>query len=569
MLVYRDHDEIVDGQAFLARCRREAAALAHEASGAAHDAATSLLIDVGMLEAALADRLQPERDGRSPAIERLRAASLAAGRLFHACLRGPELAPPARELVAALAAIEAPPGELALRTPEGYAWYALYPEAYAEAAARFAATAQPRRAVCLGLRSIGTSLSAVAAAALAATGWEVASATLRPRGHVFDRRPVADARLERWIARQAASWFLVIDEGPGLSGSSLAGTADWLESLGVLAERIVFLPGYRPDPDRLLDEKARWRWRRQAIHHVTTETALAGALPWRADAPELSGGAWRALLYAREEDWPAVRPGWERRKFLSAADDGRQALHRFAGLGRFGARARRRAEILAEAGFTAPVLGLKRGFLALTFLPGSPFRPRMADGALSSFAARYLGYLGRRFGTGRPARPEELVALIVTNAPEALGKPLPFEPERLLRHAAGLPPAEAVALDARVQAHEWLRTPAGLLKTDALDHHADHGWPGPADIAWDVAGFGIELGLDDAARRAFAEMVAAHLNDPGLPSRLPFYTVAYLACRVGQCADEGDDAEGRRLRAAGAGYRSELARSLLRLAAVI
>ena len=49
------------------------------------------------------------------------------------------------------------------------------------------------------------------------------------------------------------------------------------------------------------------------------------------------------------------------------------------------------------------------------------------------------------------------------------------------------------------------------------------------DIAWDVAGFGAEFGLPD---KVLADW-ASSLGDPGLPIRLPFYRVAYLAFRLG------------------------------------
>ena len=49
------------------------------------------------------------------------------------------------------------------------------------------------------------------------------------------------------------------------------------------------------------------------------------------------------------------------------------------------------------------------------------------------------------------------------------------------------------------------------------------------DIAWDVAGFGAEFGIPD---KVLADW-ASSLGDPGLPIRLPFYRVAYLAFRLG------------------------------------
>ena len=68
------------------------------------------------------------------------------------------------------------PESIRVKRPEGYAFYALYPEAYLEAAAL-----GPRRENIrvIGIRSIGTGLAAMVAAALGAP----APATVRPAGH--------------------------------------------------------------------------------------------------------------------------------------------------------------------------------------------------------------------------------------------------------------------------------------------------------------------------------------------------------------------------------------------------
>jgi hypothetical protein len=53
---------------------------------------------------------------------------------------------------------------------EGYAYYALFPETYAATAKRFWAGARPPRVAVIGIRSIGTSLSAIVVEALRARG---------------------------------------------------------------------------------------------------------------------------------------------------------------------------------------------------------------------------------------------------------------------------------------------------------------------------------------------------------------------------------------------------------------
>jgi hypothetical protein len=56
-----------------------------------------------------------------------------------------------------------------------------------------------------------------------------------------------------------------------------------------------------------------------------------------------------------------------------------------------------------------------------------------------------------------------------------------------------------VELDGRMLPHEWLITEAGYKKTDALDHHDDHFFPGAQDIAWDLAGAAVEFRMSPDA----------------------------------------------------------------------
>jgi hypothetical protein len=71
------------------------------------------------------------------------------------------------------------------------------------------------------------------------------------------------------------------------------------------------------------------------------------------------------------------------------------------------------------------------------------------------------------------------------------------------------------------------------MKADALDHHADDFFPGPRDIAWDVAGTIDEIGLDAGRRRQFVARYKARSADRTIANRLCFYEAAYLAYRLG------------------------------------
>ncbi|MFP2899709.1 hypothetical protein [Corallococcus sp. 4LFB] len=133
---------------------------------------------------------------------------------------------------AALALLESiEQGELPARVtpkePEAYAHFALYPELYLEAA-RASRLPVSKRAV--GVRSIGTGLACIVAAGL---GTSTPPITARPVGPPFERQlrsgPLLTHELEAMAHADAVA---IVDEGPGLSGSSFGAVADVLEARG-------------------------------------------------------------------------------------------------------------------------------------------------------------------------------------------------------------------------------------------------------------------------------------------------------------------------------------------------
>src|SRR6185312_3094182 len=241
---------------------------------------------------------------------------------------------------------------------EGLRYYALWPAAYAESARDWMAASVGRQPVwVLGLRSMGSILAPVAAAALAEDGCEVQMSTLRPTGHPFDRRLCPEERLQAaW--RRFKGAFLIVDEGPGLSGSSFAGAMGMLRACGVGEERIALLPGWSPDQKRareLLHREAARRWTSWRQFPAPPLAPPPGAVR------DLSGGLWRGVL--RERDAPAW-PEHERRKFLIDCPltgagprvGGGRAIAKFAGFGPYGRATLERARRLAEAGFGPPVV---------------------------------------------------------------------------------------------------------------------------------------------------------------------------------------------------------------------
>jgi hypothetical protein len=179
-----------------------------------------------------------------------------------------------------------------------------------------------------------------------------------------------------------------------------------------------------------------------------------------------------------------------------------------------------------------------------------------------AWAVRYFNYISSVFSTGRAAEPHFLLEMTRTNILESLGPDWAGSVAELERQSRSFGDIPAIAGDARVLPHEWLRTPDGWLKADTLDHHADHFYPGPADIAWDVAGFGVEFGLGEAAITDFALAVGG----PILPARLPFYRTAYLAFRLGYTTLAAEtlagSADGRRMARLADRYRQALQRQL-------
>jgi hypothetical protein len=109
---------------------------------------------------------------------------------------------------------------------------------------------------------------------------------------------------------------------------------------------------------------------------------------------------------------------------------------------------------------------------------------------------------------------------------------------------------------------EWLRLPDGrLLKADAVDHSAAHDLIGCQDVAWDVAGAVVELGLSDAD----AEILSVAIEQAGTTvdrELVAALTPCYLAFQLGawtMASHSAGAAEAARLKGAAARYGRLLA----------
>jgi hypothetical protein len=557
MIVYRDQRSWADPRRLLSELRT---ATRRVAGAPSHEIARDILITAGTLEAGVLDILFPQSDGMHPLAGAFRSSSVFAGRvLWHTWhSRAEEAQIWWNQLAQQLDGIaQYPlPAVVEITVPEGYAQYAVYPEMYLEAAKQVHANFGRIDAVCLGLRSIGTSLSGAVAAGLSESGCTVRSATLRPRGHPFSRYPIVTAELSEFLRPNSGTHYLIVDEGPGLSGSSFAGTIELLREWGVAADRILLFPSWETDGSQLRSSVAREAWSRYRRFTASFEDVWLRSGRLGADFPgemrDVSAGEWRPEVYPDPAEYPAVQPQHERRKYLlSSGPTAPTKLLSFVGLGDRARKKVCRAHRLAQAGFTPEPESLAHGFLLRPFVPGTPLSPAGVNPEVLEQVAAYLAHLSVEHQAEPTVSESNLREMIDVNLLEGLG---PAWTEKIPAELyQGSWAERVVALDGRVLAHEWIRTADGYLKVDALDHHQDHFFPGCQDIAWDVAASVFELGLTAEGRRALIGRYRRLSGDQTISRRVCFYATAYLAFRLGYTAMAvsvlGDSPDGRRFAA--------------------
>jgi hypothetical protein len=371
-------------------------------------------------------------------------------------------------------------------------------------------------ALVVGIRSIGTTLSAVVAAALKQAGIVAERTTVRPTGHPYERNTRFNSGQERQVLHASSqnAEFIVCDEGPGRSGSSLLSVAEALEQQGVARERITILCSHQPNVHDLCAPEGPARWRR----YKSVAAGLSRRIPSQA-GEYLGGGEWRRVLLPQDEPWPAAWPQMERLKYL-----GRDALTlwRFQGHGHYGERVAWREQALSDSGYGVPYLGRDSGFGAHQLLnqahpPSHPVTPE-----LLRHLAEYCAWRAKTFActidAGEAGSVQEMTQ---TNLEREFGcaPELQFEMAR---------PA---ICDARMHPSKWFRAREGWLKLDGSTHGDDHFLPGPTDIAWDLAGVCLEWELLGEGRSYFLHQYARNSGDAAA-SRLGDYELAYAAFRM-------------------------------------
>lgn len=436
--------------------------------------------------------------------------------------------------------------DLSVSEPEGYAFYALYPELYIAAARALAPRLAGEETQVIGIRSIGTSLAGFVAAAVGSTRLPY---TVRPTGHPFARLLHVGERLESALLAQAArTHYLVVDEGPGMSGTSFLAVARFLLARGVPEDRITLLPSHAGPPGARSNDEGRALYARLRKSVVSLEEVFDAATLGRwfvehtgelSEPPrDVAGGRWRALVYPHPRRWPASHVRDERRKYLLSGDE--TWLMKFVGLGACGEELAARARTLSRGGFTPEFEAYRHGFMLSRWRDDAlPLPLATVDrGRLVEQVARYLSFLAVSF----PARAEDcgasppaLFELLRHNTDELLGREVAGSLERYAPLLSTLSASHRpTATDNKLDAHEWLVCDDGSLrKCDAEGHHRAHDCIGAQDPAWDVAGATIELALTADERepilRALRDRAGLRLDPP----KLRFYELAYLAFRAG------------------------------------
>jgi hypothetical protein len=418
------------------------------------------------------------------------------------------------------------PEKIIVKRPEGYAFYSLYPETYLDAARSL-----PSDSVVIGLRSIGTGLAGLVAAA---AGSETII-TLRPKGHPFSRSVEAGPELRAAIGHLSHRHFVVVDEGPGLSGSSFGGVADWLETLGVPAERIIFMPSHEGDlgPQASASHRLRWaaadRRARTFEQAFTSPDASVPLHEWFCDITgpltepprSLSAGNWAVGK-------PAIptAPSREARKYLLHGSRGK-FIAKFAGLDGAAQGKLQRARALHEAGFSPEPIALRYGFLVERYCDGT-----RANDVPVAHLADYCGFRQRHFSAPAGSTLVQLLEMATYNLGQVDRELSELAARRWdndlvgsLQHVV-----EPVHVDGRLHWWEWLCCDGIILKTDAVDHSQAHDLVGCQDILWDVAGAVVEL---PHIAEQEADLASGFCGNQSRRDLLQFLKLCYAAFQLG------------------------------------
>ena len=463
------------------------------------------------------------------------------------------------------------PHEIEISPPEGFAYYALHPLAYAEVVEKI--PWHSASVAVIGIRTVGATLSAVTAAAARARGLHAERITVRPGGHPYNRHTKFSPEQLLFVHRliNSKADFVVVDEGPGLSGSSFLSVAEALVRDGVEEANVTLICGHEPDFNSLRAEDGP----RRARHFRWVTVSSAPRKPGGAEL-FIGNGRWRSHLLGDAKVWPASWISLEQVKYLSA-DHSPRRLFKFLGLGHYGERAREREELVAIGGFGIRPHRESDGFVSYPLIAdryiGRVIADRCAGGAAAS---RVVDAAARSEPVGQPMSALDLTEDVLRQVAAycafrtrtfaaQLADLNPLREmtkhnahEMGIRVQARLELKHPVIADGRMQPHEWLRTAEGkMLKTDCGSHGDDHFFPGLTDIAWDLAGAIVEWRMNSVQAGLFLEAYRRASGDDA-SQRVDDFVVAYTLYRSSYCLMAANALQGteeqERLERAAASY---------------
>lgn len=507
-----------------------------------HEALTELMIDCGAFVQGVLDHEFEARgkDDWAPLEDALNEWMLETASLLHASWKR-DLIPNLEIFLSLLKHIEsfALPETLSLRVAEGFAFYATYPEMYFKAGETLREAYPNDEWIVIGIRSIGTVLAPLVASSLQTTSL----LTLRPVGPVFDRTlQIGETILTQMI--KPCARYAIVDEGPGLSGSSFASVAKWLMQNGVSAERLHFLPSHANAPGAFITDENQKIWESISKHTVefddlrTQKISCWPFLHLKA-AKDISGGLWREIRVSHPERKPPVDSTRERRKYWMPHErDG--VVAKFVGLGLIGKWKKKAALALSEEEWIPKIQQFEYGWAIQEWhrWPTLFELDRAAQWNALHQVAKYLAFRKEKLPSPlgvRGATPRELFEMIIQNVSERLGSEESSELRQewestLERMELEIQP---VFTDNRMHLWEWLvRDDGKVLKCDAFDHALSHDLIGPQDIAWDIAGVIVEFQLSPFEEGRFIEQLKS-LGVVRSEPLIQFSKLAYLAFQMG------------------------------------
>ncbi len=518
---------------------------------------------------------------------------MAAANVFLAARSGPDWSASIKQAVADLSVkVQRLHGslgdqELEVRIPEGFAWYALYPDSYAQTAEDWSQHFDWAGAdvSVVGLRSIGTALSAVVAQTLRGRGLHVRGcASVRPSGVA----PFRCAELPPDI--EPASQNIVVDEGPGLSGSSMIAVAQAFVDTGADPDSIHFFAGHGYGPGSSAGANATAWWNDRRIWTTSSDATLIGGqlLPDAlasaaeactgepADGPAVPLGTagWQRLAGLRSLPL-AIAPIIEAPKKLVRLRSGRHVILKFAGLALTNRqlwwdREPGRPRIANRA--YVPVQAHCHGWEASPWVEG--FRLDAADASIA-FVEDHLGPWIAAASTERlqPSEVQDGISRIA-QALLAWAEMHDDRSSAVLIEAMADRELETVGSepqpccgDGRLAPHEWIRQPDGTVrKVDAGKHDCDHTWVGRQPIAWDLAGAEVEWNLGRRRTGALKAFVQQLTDYSCSEETRAFYAAGYCAFRAAaahySARASGDTDMRNHLRWAGEFYERRLKATL-------